>query len=488
MASRSTGVDRQIPTALRRLRDWRVVAFIVTILLVGTVVAARWPFGSHSGPGAAVVQATPGVSVSGSRATSSGSAQSSATANASGTSTASPTATASGKSTASATASQGISPTQGPTRPTQGPTHRPTASPPSVAVIPSGLVAGYGRATVGGAGGRVIQVRSIGELTAALSASGSRRVRLVGGGVWDANGAEIRISNPYITVDGSACTCQIKDGWIKVAASQVILRYLRVRTGDGSVLAVDADAISINGGTVGISHVVLDHVEAIWGPDIGGVAILNRVSDVTVQNSIMGEGLYLSRHPGGIAADLGHSYGFNITTLDGPSVAQRVTVYHNLITTSSQRNPQIIGAVAVDVVNNVIYNAGLDWAYGNPRSVNMVNNLYRAGPETATTDEWRSRTNPHITKFFPGSVYLAGNVADGFSFTRDVQNGVLAASAPVPLSVRPESVTGLLGRILASVGPRPADATTQRLLNNARNRTGVFRNGLGKPPPNPTWP
>ncbi|MEO8509645.1 MAG: hypothetical protein ABI534_00215 [Chloroflexota bacterium] len=363
-----------------------------------------------------------------------------------------------------------------------------TAAPAAVAVLGSGAIVGYGGATVGGDGGRVVDVGSIDELRAAMSDSGPRIVRLVGSGVWDAGGAELTISKPNITIDGAACSCQIRNGWIKVAASQVILRNLRVRTGDESVQAADADAISINGGTEGISNIVLDHVEAIWAPDIGGVAILNRVTDVTVQNSIIGEGLYLSRHPEGIAAEDGHSYGFNITTLDGRSFAERLTVHHNLITTSSQRNPQIIAAAAVDFVNNVIYDAGLDWAYGNPRSANIVNNIYRAGPQTQTSDEWRSRTNGDVTGFFAGSVYLSGNVADGFTFTRDVADGVLTDSAPVPLSIGPESTKGLLERVLSGVGPRPADATTQRILSDVWNLAGAFRNGVGQPGPNPVWP
>lgn len=379
-------------------------------------------------------------------------------------------------------------PTPAPTAAPVAPTAAPATSPPTVVALGSGSIAGYGAATAGGAGGRVIEVHSIDELAAAFRDSGPRTVLLAGSGVWDAGGAELSITKPNITVDGSACSCMIRNGWIKVAASEVILRNLRVRTGDEAVLAADADAISINGGTGGISNIVLDHVEAIWAPDIGGVAILNRVTDVTVQNSIIGEGLYLSRHPEGTPAEGGHSYGLNITTLDGQSYGERISVHHNLITTSSQRNPQIIGAVAVDFVNNVIYDAGLDWAYGNPRSANLVNNVYRAGPQTQTTDEWRSRTNGDVSGFFANSVYLAGNVADGFSFTRDVAGGVLAGAPPVPLSVAPEDTRGLLDRVLGGAGPWPHDATTQRILANAWNRTGAYMNGTGQPGPNPTWP
>ena len=466
---------RTVPGLSSITRLQGAVIASVALLVILAVAATTWPRGDEPVPLAGAATSTPSPT---SRATR----------------TASPTE--SERLVARSPKAMGtLAPT--PTTPTPGPTAAPrqpappTAAPttePPIAVFASGPIAGYGAATTGGAGGRVIEVHSIDELRSALADSGPRIVLLAGAGVWDAGGAEITIAKPNVTVDGSACACQIRNGWIKVAASEVILRNLRVRTGDESVQAADADAISINGGSGGISNIVLDHVEAIWAPDIGGVAILNRVTDVTVQYSIIGEGLYLSRHPEGTTADDGHSYGFNITTLDGSSYAERVSVHHNLITTSSQRNPQIIGAAAVDFVNNVIYNAGLDWAYGNPRSASIVNNIYRAGPETQTTDEWRSRTNGDVNDFFGGSVYLAGNVADGFTFTRDVAANVLAGNPPFSLSVAPEDTRGLLERVLGSVGPQPADSTTQRILANAWNRSGAFLNGVGQPGPNPTWP
>jgi hypothetical protein len=37
-------------------------------------------------------------------------------------------------------------------------------------------------------------------------------------------------------------------------------------------------------------------------------------------------------------------------------------------------------------------------------------------------------------------------------------------------------------------GPTSADATTLRLRSNVINGTGVYYNGVGESPPNPTWP
>ena len=389
---------------------------------------------------------------------------------------ASPTPAASASATPAATATP--APT---TTATPAPTVAPTAPPPPPPPPPAaGPVIGYGAGTVGGAGGRVIEVRSIAELASALKASGPREVRLVGSGAWDANGAELSITNPYVTVDGAGSSVEIVDGWIAVRSSEVILRNLRVRTGDDSVNPSDADAISINGGTGGISNVVVDHVEAIQAPDVGGITILNAVSNVTVQWSIIGEGLYRSAHPESGDED-GHSYAMNISGQLGGAWPSRITIANNLLTTSEARNPRVCGAEQVDVVNNVIYNFRMGPAC-NPRSLNLVNNLLRSGPAPAAaglsqkTDIFTPQTSGDYPTFFSGTVYVSGNVTDGFTGTLS-SSQLFAGTVRGVLSVGPAPAAGLLDVVLNNVGPRPIDATTQRILNNVWNRTGTYVNG-----------
>ncbi|MEO8509643.1 MAG: cell wall-binding repeat-containing protein [Chloroflexota bacterium] len=386
-----------------------------------------------------------------------------------------PTSTPGTTSTPAATAVA----TPAPTKPaTPAPTVAPT--PPLAPPPPAGPILGYGAGTVGGAGGRVIEVRSIGELQNALAADGPRQVRLVGSGTWDANGAELSVTRPYVTVDGAGSSVVIVDGWIAVRSSEVILRNLRVRTGDDSVNASDADAISINGGTGGISNIVVDHVEAIQAPDVGGITILNSVSNVTVQNSIVGEGLYRSAHPESGDED-GHSYAMNISGQLGGAWPRAVTIVNNLITTSESRNPRVCGAEQVDVVNNVIYNYRIGPAC-NPRSLNLVNNLLRSGPAagaaglTPKTDIFTPQTSSDYPTLFSGTVYVSGNVTDGLVGTLS-SSPLFAGSLRGALSVGPAPASTLLDAVLANVGPRPIDATTQRILDNVRNRTGTYVNG-----------
>lgn len=373
------------------------------------------------------------------------------------------------------------------------PTLTPTLEPaPTLTSTPTEgiVVVGYGSSTTGGTGGRVIEVRTVSELTSALQANGPRIVQLIGSGEWAAHGAKLAITEPFVTVDGSRCSCYLRDGWIAIRASEVILRDLRIRTGDETVDAKDADPISINGGTAGIHNIVVDHVEAIWGPDVGGITILNKVSDVTVQHSIIGEGLFRSRHPEAHEDADGHSYAMNISGVStGGAVPQRITVYRNLLTTSESRNPRICGAVAVDLVNNVIYNhrAGPGC---NPQSLNMVANLLVAGPAPAaaalgfTGAEFSHTTSADFPTAFADAIYLADNLADGYILNGFLgPHGIVRSEPAVSLSVAPEAVAGLLDRVAAEVGPSVRDDETLRLLNNLIQRSGLYVSGNGVYPP-----
>ena len=174
---------------------------------------------------------------------------------------------------------------------------------------------------------------------------------------------------------------------------------------------------------------MLNHVEGLWGPDIGGLAVLGCVHDLTVQYSILGEGLFRSNHPKANDSPDGHALAFNIAD-DIGSPAQRVTVYGNLITTSQGRNPRIIGAYCTDLIDNVIYNY-VEGPEGNPHSLNVIGNTFKAGPAPAAagltmrTDQWRFAPDANVwTKLIPTAVFTSGNQAIGFHFSVPTANNL----------------------------------------------------------------
>ena len=217
---------------------------------------------------------------------------------------------------------------------------------------PSGIV-GYGAGTVGGRGGTVLHPVSLAALRSALNASGPRLIALpTSRQTWDLAGNDLMLTKPYVTLDGGAII--FKGGAVKVTASQVIVQNLTSHAGDQAGNPADVDALTVNGNSACIDHIVLSHVEGLWGPDVGGLAVLGCVHDLTVQYSILGEGLLRSRHPGSSASN-GHAMALNIADNYG-NPANRVTVYGNLLTTAAERNPRLVGATCTDLIDNVFYN------------------------------------------------------------------------------------------------------------------------------------
>jgi hypothetical protein len=390
--------------------------------------------------------------------------------------------------------------------PTPTATTRPTPSiPPTTGGVPPNVPAfptahGYGRNAVGGRGGHVIYVTSLddrgpGTLRAALQANGPRMILFRVGGTIQLR-TNIDVTDPFVTIAGQTAPgdgIQVRGAMIRVMADQVVIRYLRMRPGDerSRENPADVDAITLNGANGRVQHVMLDHTTLLWGPDIGGISILGDVRDVTVQESIIGEGLYLSRHPEGVAST-GHSMAANVTQLE-PDLpfGRRITFFHNLFTTSNERMPRFQGTECADVVSNVIYDWGERAAYGNPRSVNLVANLFRAGPDTVGRRFWTSQHSDVAPRLFQNAVWVAANVADGFQVGGPAgDRSVFAAEPACPLSVEPEDARSLLDPLLDTVGANlpVRDAVDQRIVANVKELRGGFRNGIGQPGLHPDWP
>jgi pectate lyase len=381
---------------------------------------------------------------------------------------------------------------------TSPPTTSPTGDLPAVPAFPDAL--GYGRGTRGGRGGQVIYVTSLedrgpGTLREALETGGPRVVLFQVAGTIDLR-SNIDITDPFVTIAGQSAPgegVQVRGAMIRVMADDVIIRYMRLRPGDENRREnpADVDGISINGANGRVQRVILDHTTLLWGPDIGGISVLGDSRDITVQRSIIGEGLYLSRHPEGVPGS-GHSMAANVTQLERDlPFGRRITFVSNLFTSSNERMPRFQGPECVDVVNNVIYDWGERAAYGNPRSLNLVGNLFRAGPDTVGHRFWTSQGSDVAPRLFSNAVWVASNVADGFDVAGTVGDESVFAEDPVcPLSVEPRNAGRLLEPLLADVGASlPArDRVDRRIVNNVLERRGGFRNGTGQAPPNPDWP
>lgn len=270
---------------------------------------------------------------------------------------------------------------------------------------------GYGKYTVGGRGGRVIEVTNLndsgeGSLRAAIDASGPRTVVFRVSGTIDLK-SSLKIKNPYITIAGQTAPGDgicIKRYPLSINTDEVIIRYIRVRLGDET--GDEADAISCRGP----KNVILDHISVSWSID--EAMSVYHCENITIQWCMITESLYMSNHSKG-AHGFGGIWGSNYATY-----------HHNLIAHHSSRNPRFAsGGGYNDYRNNVVYNWGYNSTYGGEKQqegsdkfvffqVNMVGNYYKPGPATGSGVRDRIANPSYRSDDDYGLWYIDGNYMD----------------------------------------------------------------------------
>lgn len=308
---------------------------------------------------------------------------------------------------------------------------------------------GYGKYTTGGRGGRVITVRNLndsgpGSLREAVEQRGPRIVVFAVDGTIELK-SHLRIDNDSITIAGQSAPGQgicLKDYPLIVNASNVIVRYLRVRVGDRHHL----DSDGLGGGRYGQKNVILDHLSVSWSID--ECLSIYKTENLTVQWCLVSHSLHKSVHTKG-------SHGFG-----GIWGGYKATFHHNLLANHASRNPRfssVDGTKMVDYRNNVIYNWGFKSAYGGGHygEINMVKNYYKPGPAS------QHHRLLDIAEDGTGKYYVAGNVMEGDeAATTDNWSAVggkdlEAAHAAVPFAYEPiieDSPSVAYRRVLKKVG------------------------------------
>ncbi|MDE6691780.1 MAG: fibronectin type III domain-containing protein, partial [Muribaculaceae bacterium] len=176
------------------------------------------------------------------------------------------------------------------------------------------------------------------------------------------------------------------------------------------------DACGVANGT----DMIFDHLSVLWGKDENfSVSWDNknkRPANITIQNSIIGQGLQ------------SHSCGGLIQTIGG------VTLYRNLYIENKTRNPKVKGLN--QYVNNVVYNWGNGGCYimsdseGNSWA-DIENNYFMRGP-------WNNATDPFVRGIKTFRYYGSGNYYDdnkdgkvnGHEMTVDEMKGAQDGTAP----------------------------------------------------------
>lgn len=349
---------------------------------------------------------------------------------------------------------------------------------------------GFGCATPGGRGGRVIAVTNLedsgpGSLRDALESPGRRFVVFRVSGTIDVS-EQIVLDDPYVTVAGQTAPgggvtlragAGNTSGLVDVSTHDVVLRFLRFRTGaPPDVSGENLDGLNIwhaNG-----HDVVVDHNSFSWAVD-ENVSTWDDAHDITFSWNIIAQGLREATHPDGE-----HSKGLLVS---GDATGD-ISVLHNLFAHNTARNPQVTSPGRVQVVNNVIFDYG-DSAlqssnpYGAPL-VEIVGNYFKAGPDS---DPERYEVDGYpIEDAGEWSLHLQGNVgphgtAGGAQadLVSPEDRGLLVDAAPSGLPpVTTTSAEQALQDVLAGAGARVPyrDPVDDQMVDDVRDERGGMIN------------
>jgi pectate lyase len=359
-----------------------------------------------------------------------------------------------------------------PTQPT------PTTNPNQIPAFPGAQ--GFGSETIGGRGGRVIEVTNLndsgpGSLRNAINASGARIVVFRVAGTIKLN-SSLRIVNPYITIAGQSAPgggitlrgmTAATDPILEINAHDVVVRYLTLRAGPPSA----GDAIAIQTEDHKTYNIVVDHISASWA--VGRVLMTwYDVHDITIQWSILSEGLNCSINPKGCHSKGALLGGYASDESKKSPGAYDFSFHHNLLAHNQERNPLVTMSGVCDVVNNVAYNPGN--AFGQvdmqeqftQMAVNFVGNTFKAGPNT-DSGEYGVSTEHEGT--LGAKIFVQGNI--GYNRPDDSQpevNIVEPAARGYVVSVRNPAV---------QVNTSSADAAFTSVLADAGSNLGLDCDG-----------
>ncbi len=261
---------------------------------------------------------------------------------------------------------------------------------------------GFGQFATGGRGGTVYHVTNLND-----SGAGSFRTGVTSSNrtvVFDVGGV-IRISNVVAVANNVTIAGQTAPGdGITIyghrlsysGANNSITRFLRVRMGihgDGN------DTITIANG----HDMIFDHLSVSWGQDETFSISGSDPTNITIQSTIISQGLQT------------HSAGGLIQTDGGVSILRSFYIDNHT------RNPKVKGTN--EYVNNVIYNWESD-AYilgdsAGPSCANVIGNYFIDGPGSAAPAFDRGNANFHL--------YATNNWRD--ANLNGVLDGVLLARA-----------------------------------------------------------
>jgi hypothetical protein len=370
----------------------------------------------------------------------------------------------------------------------------------AIPVIPG--AAGFGMDTKAGRGGRVYRVTNInasgsGSLKACIDAEGARTCVFEVSGIIRLT-SDLMIRNGQLRIAGQTAPSpgiMIRGAAILVAASDVLIQHIRVRTGDDPIGPDpdNRDSFRISGmPDKPVRNVVIDHCSFSWSVDeLASTWGLH--DNITFSNNIFAEPLNESIHPQyDGTGTMPHGYG----VLFGSAKDSSITFVGNLLAHIVERNP-LSRATQLVLVNNLVYDRAhmdvdIQGQDGLVSKSSIVGNEFLRGPSFSRDTKPIFVRTTGTYSLVPGSrVYVDDNRApdSGSTYTALVTlTGGNTITSLMTESYIPVWNTGLVARntannavydrVLSYAGARPTDrdSVDKRVVLDVRKRTGQIIN------------
>ena len=338
----------------------------------------------------------------------------------------------------------------------------PAAAEKSLPAFPG--AEGFGAATPGGRGGKVIKVTTLkasgpGSLNAACQTPGPRIV------VFEVSGVirgDVAITQPHITIAGQTAPgagITIEGllrtslrGWNSKTEAQpgdhdVVVRFLRVRARPGRGNTGDCLQLSA------CDRAVIDHCSFAWSED-ETIDLWARSTNITIQWCALEESSAKKGEPW-------HKFG-----LIAGGRSNSISIHHNLFAHHMIRSP-CIGSGPADFRNNVVYHFEQGFVHHNnyigKPGFNFVGNYYKRGGRP-----W--------CEFRRGArYYLRNNFIEGKGLVRGNPHlpGVVEEPTRVP-PVKTHSPQEAYRLVLKRAGCFPRDAVSKRTIKEVMTGTGSY--------------
>ncbi|WP_207497293.1 T9SS type A sorting domain-containing protein [Aridibaculum aurantiacum] len=300
----------------------------------------------------------------------------------------------------------------------------------------------------------------------------------------------------------------IADYPVTISADNLIIRYIRFRLGDRHQQARSGGDDALGG--TGRKNIIIDHCTFSWSND--ELLSVYTGDSTTLQWNMLSEPLDSSYHVEGGPVQR-HGYG-------GIWGGRRASFHHNLFAHLRGRAPRfdgsrnlpnssspVVGSENADYRNNVIYNwADYNVNGGEGGKYNIVNNYYKWGPNTPTSNTGGvSRRNLVLnpsrqsSPALPyGKFYLEGNFVEnsaavtarnwlGVAMSGGTQADTNQSKVEVPFNIAPVTTQSAQDAYISVLNGAGAilpkrDTLDQRIVNDVINRTGRLINVQGGHP------